>query len=107
MQLRKAQKKIYVNLFLEPIQEVKKKEPTELVPEKISYIDKSYTKVKLNEDSAAMGKLQGVNVSSPQVFPPDAKPDDTFFKESSTLPPLAPSPTKTVGFAADFADSTS
>ena len=54
--LQKKQKRIYVNLFLEPIQEKQVKEDTSFIPEKKSYVD-VYQKVEVNDESMKIGTM--------------------------------------------------
>ncbi len=49
--LKKNQKRIYVNLYLEPVEEVQVKDPLSIVPEKKSYVDQ-YEKVEANDVSS-------------------------------------------------------
>jgi hypothetical protein len=48
--LKKNQKRIYVNLYLEPVEEVQVKDPLSIVPEKKTYVDQ-YEKVEANDFS--------------------------------------------------------
>ena len=69
--LKKNQQRIYVNLFLEPVEEVQVKDPLSIVPEKKSYVDQ-YEKVEAN-DVSSMTPLPNINTSTKVAVADDVK----------------------------------
>jgi hypothetical protein len=97
--LEKKQKRIYVNLFLEPIKEQQKKEETSFMPEKKSYVD-LYQKVELNDESMKEG-TKAAGEGNKTKIDSNIKPNESFFKESTRG---APTPTTPKNIGIDFAD---